>query len=97
MIVLFKMSTGEDWPLIMYDTMNTDSNCISGINCGTKLAPLYFFSFTMICNYVMLNLFILVIIQQFELYYLVDDNILQKFRDDLSNFKKTWGIFSREF
>ena len=45
----------------------------------------------------MLNLFILVIIQQFELYYLVDDNILQKFRDDLQNFKKTWAVFSREF
>jgi hypothetical protein len=23
MIILFRMSTGEDWPTIMYDTMNT--------------------------------------------------------------------------
>ncbi len=63
MVVLFKMSTGEEWHLIMYDTMNTDKDCIVGVNCGTSLAPLYFLSFTMICNYVMLNLFILVIIQ----------------------------------
>jgi hypothetical protein len=27
MIMLFKLSTGEDWCLVMYDTMNTDSKC----------------------------------------------------------------------
>ena len=51
----------------------------------------------MICVYVMLNLFILIILQQFELYYLPDDNILQKFRDDLVTFKETWNKFSKEF
>lgn len=27
----------------------------------------------------------------------MDDNILQRFRDDLQNFKNTWSIFSREY
>lgn len=30
------------------------------------------------------------------MYYLVDDNILQKFRDDLQNFKSIWSIYSKE-
>jgi hypothetical protein len=97
MIILFRMVTGEDWPTIMYDTMNTSSTCIPGRTCGTNLAPLYFISLQMICVYVMLNLFILIILQQFELYYLPDDNILQKFRDDLADFKETWNEFSKEF
>lgn len=63
MVVLFKMSTGEDWHEIMYDTMNTSDSCVPGKTCGSSLSPLYFLCFTMICNYVMLNLFILVIIQ----------------------------------
>jgi len=62
MVVLFKMTTGEDWPLIMYDTMNTDPDCIPGKNCGFSYSPVYFLSFVMVCNFVMLNLFILVII-----------------------------------
>ena len=28
MIILLRMATGEDWPTIMYDTMNTSSECI---------------------------------------------------------------------
>lgn len=44
----------------------------------------------------MLNLFVLVILQQFELYYLPDDNILQTFRDDLEQFKVVWSKFARD-
>lgn len=38
----------------------------------------------------MLNLFILVIIQQFEKYYLPDDNMLAKFKNDQVSFMKIW-------
>ena len=97
MIILIRMSTGEDWPTIMFDTMYTKSDCIPGVNCGVSYAPVFFISFVMVCSYVMLNLFIMIIIQQFEMYYLPEDNILQKFRDDLEAFKATWQGYSKEY
>lgn len=92
-----RLSTGEDWNLIMYDLMNTGPDCRPGVNCGTSWSPFYFIMFIMIVSYVMLNLFILVILQQFELYYLSDDNSLSKFRDDLECFKLAWVIFAKEY
>ena len=96
MMILLKVATGEDWNKIMYDTSRTKPNCIEGETCGTSIAPLYFISFIMICSFVLLNLFILVIIQQFETYYLPETNILQKFKNNLEIFKTNWAKFSSE-
>jgi hypothetical protein len=38
----------------------------------------------------MLNLFILVIIQQFEQYYVSEDNPIQKFKKNLEIFSTVW-------
>ena len=78
-IMLFRCSTGEDWHKVMYDLSRTGDNCTEGENCGTVFSFLYFISFNIICSLIMLNLFILVIIQQFEEYYIPDDNILDRF------------------
>jgi hypothetical protein len=63
MMILLRIATGEDWNVIMFDTMNTSESCIPMKTCGTDIAPLYFLSFIVICSFVMLNLFILVILQ----------------------------------
>ena len=97
LIILIRISTGEDWPTIMYDTMNTDPNCIPNYNCGLSYSPIFFFTFVMVQQYVMLNLFVLIILQQFELYYLPQQNILSMFREDLQQFKIIWLQFSREY
>ena len=44
----------------------------------------------------MLNLFVLVIIQQFEMYYLDEDNVITRFKDDLERFKTTWTHFTKD-
>ena len=44
----------------------------------------------------MLNLFILVIIEQFEHYYLPADNIIRHFKNDLSSFMKVWKKFTQD-
>jgi len=62
MILLFVISTGENWPLVMYDVANQKPFC-EKTTCGNKLAPLYFIMFVMVVQKIMLNLFILVIIQ----------------------------------
>jgi len=96
MLLLMRVATGEDWNKIMYDCMKTPPNCIPNKTCGTAWAPFYFISFILICSDVMLNLFILVILQQFDKYYLPKDNVMAKFKRDLQNFKDTWKDFTME-
>jgi len=50
----------------------------------------------MICTFIMLNLFVLVIIQQFEIYYLDADNVISRFKDEIEKFKVTWTHFTRD-
>lgn len=64
-LLLFSISTGEDWNRIMYDCSHTLPDCVEGKSCGSSFAPAYFIAFILLVTYVMLNLFILVIIQQF--------------------------------
>jgi hypothetical protein len=87
MMFMLRLSTGEDWPMVMYDLMNTKEDCIPGANCGTAWAPLFFIMFVLIQQYVMVDLFVLIILQQFDLYYLPDDNVLDRFKNDVTSFK----------
>ncbi len=50
----------------------------------------------MIVQKIMLNLFILVIIQQFEQYYVSEDNPIQKFKQNLVLFEKVWIEFTEK-
>ena len=90
MLMCIRILTGEQWPSIMFDLSNTNSDCISNKTCGTSYAPLFFIWFQLICTYTILNLFILVIIQQFDMYYLAEDNVISKFDKDLVIFKNAW-------
>jgi len=91
---MLRLSTGEDWPSVMYDCMNTDEDCIPGYNCGTGWAPIFYIMFVLIQQYIMVNLFILIILQQFDLYYLPNDNVLDRFKKDVAFFKVAWKEFS---
>ena len=93
-MILFAISTGEDWNVIMYDCLIVPPECEPGVNCGSSLAPLFFICFIMLVSNIMLNLFILVIIQQFSKYYIEEDNSKQRFEDDFEAFKKAWADFS---
>ena len=93
-LLLFIIATGENWPILMYDCMNTPPNCIDGVSCGSSWAPIFYIIFVILVQNVMLNLFILVIIQQFETYYVSDDNPIQKFKDNLSVFMDVWVEFT---
>ncbi len=94
---MLRLSTGEDWPTVMFDLMNIDENCIPGKNCGTTWASAFFIAFVLIQQYIMVDLFVLIILQQFDLYYLPDDNVLDRFKSDLMTFKYTWRKYSADF
>ena len=61
------------------------------------LAPAYFISFVVLCTFVVLNLFILVILQQFETYYLPENNLLNQFKENLEEFNVIWSKYSKKF
>ena len=98
-ILVFALSTGEDWNKVMFDVNRTPAdNCVKGITCGmdSPLGYWYFILLVLVCSHVMLNLFILVIIQQFEHYYLQKDNVITLFKNDLTCFMKVWKKFTQE-
>lgn len=89
--MIFAISTGENWHLVMYDVGRTELGKTCGpTTCGSSISTLFFFCFIFLVQNIFLNLFVLVIIQQFELYYVSDDNPVQKFKQNLSAFIKEW-------
>jgi len=96
-LTLFRCSTGENWYIIMFDTVYPTS-CVDGVtSCSTSLAVVlpFWLSFIVIAEYIFLNLFILVILQQFEEYHLNPDNPVNKFREAMEDkFIPTWEKFS---
>ena len=61
-LLLFAVSTGEDWNRVMHDCGRQPPECIPQLTCGSGLSFLYFYLLILVCSHVMLNLFILVII-----------------------------------
>eukprot|EP00794_Sanderia_malayensis_P006217 gene6217-6933_t len=74
LIVLFRSATGENWQQIMMACINSDSvKCETNPakTCGTDFAYIYFMSFYMICSFLIINLFVAVIMDNFD--YLTRD------------------------
>ena len=80
--------------MLMYDCNDTLPDCEPGKTCGTSLAPLFYIIFVLFVQNVMLNLFILVIITQFETYYVSEDNPIKKFSRNLDLFMRNWIYFT---
>lgn len=85
MVTLLRVSTGEDWYLIMYD-------CRVSINL--TVSAIFFMSFVVITTFVMLNFFIMVILQTYEDFEKNPFHIFKKFTHDIKNIKKIWGKYS---
>nr|XP_020443967.1 voltage-dependent P/Q-type calcium channel subunit alpha-1A-like isoform X2 [Monopterus albus] len=79
LMLLFRSATGEAWHEIMLACLG-GNNCdpLSGNTepeCGSQFAYLYFVSFIFFCSFLMLNLFVAVIMDNFE-YLTRDSSIL---------------------
>lgn len=77
--------------------MRLPPDCIEGLTCGSSIAPVFFLTFIMVVTNVMLNLFILVIIQNFTKYYLEPDNPLSCFEVDSEDFIKVWKNYTGRY
>ena len=103
MILLFRITTGEDWNKIMHDCMLSKPYCTETpqtpnfwqTDCGNSAAALiYFISFYVIVTFVFLNLFIAVIIENFSLFYSSDEDSLIS-NTDLKDFQLTWNLVDK--
>ena len=59
LLTLFRIATGEGWEAIMFDCMNEEKG-------GSKFAPLYFSSFVVIATFILINLFVMIIVEDFD-------------------------------
>ncbi|XP_062840951.1 voltage-dependent P/Q-type calcium channel subunit alpha-1A isoform X4 [Trichomycterus rosablanca] len=83
LILLFRSATGEAWHDIMLSCLggkNCDPQSVNEADdskpkCGSEFAYLYFVSFIFLCSFLMLNLFVAVIMDNFE-YLTRDSSIL---------------------
>ncbi|KAB7498246.1 Voltage-dependent N-type calcium channel subunit alpha-1B, partial [Armadillidium nasatum] len=81
-MLLFRCATGEAWQSIMLSCIKgrpCDPNALKdaedGKECGSDIAYAYFVSFIFFCSFLMLNLFVAVIMDNFD-YLTRDSSIL---------------------
>ncbi|XP_076823627.1 voltage-dependent calcium channel type A subunit alpha-1-like isoform X3 [Clavelina lepadiformis] len=78
LMLLFRSATGEAWQEIMLDCVEADCDKEYGHNgqkCGSSISYIYFTTFIFFCSFLMLNLFVAVIMDNFE-YLTRDSSIL---------------------
>ncbi|XP_050972672.1 voltage-dependent R-type calcium channel subunit alpha-1E isoform X7 [Labeo rohita] len=101
LMLLFRSATGESWQEIMLSCLGEkdcepDKSVNSTTNekkdCGTDFAYFYFVSFIFFSSFLMLNLFVAVIMDNFE-YLTRDSSILGPHH--LDEFVRIWGEYDR--
>ncbi|XP_055964118.1 LOW QUALITY PROTEIN: voltage-dependent R-type calcium channel subunit alpha-1E [Sorex fumeus] len=101
LMLLFRSATGEAWQEIMLSCLGEkgcepDTSAPAGPpgqeRCGTDLAYVYFVSFIFFCSFLMLNLFVAVIMDNFE-YLTRDSSILGPHH--LDEFVRVWAEYDR--
>ncbi|XP_069345496.1 voltage-dependent L-type calcium channel subunit alpha-1C isoform X18 [Eulemur rufifrons] len=101
-LLLFRCATGEAWQDIMLACMpgkkcapeSESSNSTEGeAPCGSSFAVFYFISFYMLCAFLIINLFVAVIMDNFD-YLTRDWSILGPHH--LDEFKRIWAEYDPE-
>ncbi|KAG5282274.1 hypothetical protein AALO_G00054190 [Alosa alosa] len=99
-LCLFRCATGEQWQDIMLAALpgqrcdpESDFGPGEEFTCGSNLAYLYFISFFMLCSFLIINLFIAVIMDNFE-YLTRDWTVLGTHH--LDEFKRVWSDYDPE-
>ncbi|XP_043276724.1 voltage-dependent calcium channel type A subunit alpha-1 isoform X14 [Venturia canescens] len=95
LMLLFRCATGESWPNIMLSCIK-GRQCDARVRkeepegCGSNLAYAYFVSFIFFCSFLMLNLFVAVIMDNFD-YLTRDSSILGAHH--LDEFVRIWAEY----
>uniref|UniRef100_A0AAY4EPL5 Voltage-dependent N-type calcium channel subunit alpha n=1 Tax=Denticeps clupeoides TaxID=299321 RepID=A0AAY4EPL5_9TELE len=94
LMLLFRSATGEAWQDIMQHCLShrecDPESGLTGKECGNDFAYFYFVSFIFLCSFLMLNLFVAVIMDNFE-YLTRDSSILGPHH--LDEFIRVWAEY----
>lgn len=96
-LTLFRIVTSEDWNKIMHDCMVLPPFCTRGTDywktdCGNFTFALAFFCSFYICvTYIVLNLLVAIIMENFSLFYSNEEDALLSYAD-IRNFQNTWNM-----
>lgn len=93
LMALFKCVTREQWFDLMFDLNKVPPHCEESVNCGSLFAPIYFVSFMIINTYIVFNLFILILLQQFEEFHKNTFNPMITFKQHINTFKQVWNRY----
>uniref|UniRef100_A0A0R3X5Y6 Ca_chan_IQ domain-containing protein n=1 Tax=Hydatigena taeniaeformis TaxID=6205 RepID=A0A0R3X5Y6_HYDTA len=89
-LLLFRCATGENWQEVMLDC-DAGRECEgSGTSCGSKTTYLYFVTFIFLSAFLMLNLFVAVIMDNFD-YLTRDSSILGPHH--LDEYVRVWAEY----
>ncbi|KAI8338655.1 Ion transport protein-domain-containing protein [Chlamydoabsidia padenii] len=97
LLLLVRMTTGEGWNEVMMDYTFSAPNCVASSNyletdCGSANWAYFLFNFFYItCTHIFLNLFIAVVISNFEYTYETRSRFTLITKDDLRKFKYAWA------
>ncbi|XP_030639910.1 calcium channel, voltage-dependent, L type, alpha 1F subunit [Chanos chanos] len=99
-LLLFRCATGEAWQEIMLASLpgkrcdpESDHEPGEEFSCGSNFAIVYFISFFMLCAFLIINLFVAVIMDNFD-YLTRDWSILGPHH--LDEFKRIWSEYDPE-
>nr|QFP39652.1 voltage-gated calcium channel subunit alpha 1-like protein [Tridacna squamosa] len=100
LLVLFRSATGEAWQIIMLgcisdETVKCDPKAENAgqESCGNNVAYVYFISFYVLCSFLIINLFVAVIMDNFD-YLTRDWSILGPHH--LDEFVRLWAEYDPE-
>ncbi|KAF8569781.1 hypothetical protein P879_00934, partial [Paragonimus westermani] len=90
-LLLFRCATGESWQEVML-ACTDGQECVnkSQTGCGNAISYAYFVSFNFLCSFLMLNLFVAVIMDNFD-YLTRDSSILGSHH--LDEFVRVWAEY----
>ncbi|XP_071506831.1 voltage-dependent calcium channel type A subunit alpha-1-like isoform X9 [Diadema antillarum] len=96
LVLLFRCATGEAWQSIMMSCLpgapcaSPTGGPVTKFDCGSTFSYIYFVSFSFLCSFLMLNLFVAVIMDNFD-YLTRDASILGAHH--LDEYVRVWGNF----
>eukprot|EP01062_Namystynia_karyoxenos_P015967 TRINITY_DN1582_c0_g3_i1.p1 TRINITY_DN1582_c0_g3~~TRINITY_DN1582_c0_g3_i1.p1 ORF type:complete len:2340 (+),score=847.86 TRINITY_DN1582_c0_g3_i1:111-7130(+) len=96
-LLLMRVVTGENWNGVMHETMVQEPECNVPINgtkpddCGNFFAPFYFMTFILLATFILTNLFVAIILDNFKTTILMEKGELRM--KDLHRFIDIWSEF----
>eukprot|EP01062_Namystynia_karyoxenos_P001522 TRINITY_DN1051_c1_g1_i1.p1 TRINITY_DN1051_c1_g1~~TRINITY_DN1051_c1_g1_i1.p1 ORF type:complete len:2267 (+),score=738.59 TRINITY_DN1051_c1_g1_i1:119-6919(+) len=101
LFLLFRIVTGENWNQVMHDTMVKPPDCNRSLilddgrevdECGLDWeAPIYYISFLLMAGFVLTNLFVAIILDNFATTMEIEQSNLRM--HDLHSFTEIWSEF----